>query len=319
MTAQTARSSFARRSTLVVLVSLALLLGPAAAFGEALTLPALSGASATVVVTARPDVPDVLTYSYRVTHGGSSMVINEVRLEIATGAGDARLTTDGLRNTATGLRPSSGMYLEELGPERIVPVGFVSAPEGWSAGISGDGDARWGSQSEAADIGPGQTSAPFVIDAHGLPGLRTLHVAPDQWENLPTVEEVAEAGLSLDDLDAAESAAAVKITTIGPVAPPAVMDPQAFCGRVESALASAVELGWVRAPGVAKSLAKKLANMKAAVERGQPETARNIGQALLNEIDGAACTEPGCPGNKPITPEGHALLHRNVAYLLDHL
>lgn len=108
--------------------------------------------------------------------------------------------------------------------------------------------------------------------------------------------------------------------TVGPTAPPAIRtmeDLARFLGHVRDLKHEAASLGWIRPGGVVQALDQKLDALEAALRRGEGRTALNIGQALLNQVEGAACREWSCPGERPITSEGYALLRYNVEYVLE--
>ncbi len=99
--------------------------------------------------------------------------------------------------------------------------------------------------------------------------------------------------------------------TIGPVQQPATLIPLVFLDYIVSLKHEAFRLGWITNKGIEQSLDAKLESAKAALQRGQPQTAGNVLGALLNEIEAQK--------GKALTNEAYGLLWYNVQYLLDRL
>jgi hypothetical protein len=108
--------------------------------------------------------------------------------------------------------------------------------------------------------------------------------------------------------------------TVGPTAPPTIQsreDLTQLLKKIRDLKHEAESLQWIHPGGVVNALDQKLDALESALQRGEKQTALNIGQALLNQLEGASCKEWSCPGNKPISSEGYALLKYNIEFLLE--
>ena len=116
----------------------------------------------------------------------------------------------------------------------------------------------------------------------------------------------------------------VLLKTLGPTAPPADFKPLDFLNYIISMKHEATSLGWITNKGIEQSLDAKLEAAKKKLEQGKNDTAKNVLQAFINEVEAQGCEsyEGGsapCPQGKHLTPEAYALLRYNVLYLIERL
>ncbi|MBI4823076.1 MAG: hypothetical protein HY805_02445 [Nitrospirae bacterium] len=110
------------------------------------------------------------------------------------------------------------------------------------------------------------------------------------------------------------------LKAISPKAPPADFKPLDFLNYIISLKHEASSLGWITNKGIEMSLDAKLEAAKKKLEQGQNGTAKNILNALINEIEAQGCeTYDNCPSGKHLLPEAYALLKYNVLYLIERL
>jgi hypothetical protein len=120
-------------------------------------------------------------------------------------------------------------------------------------------------------------------------------------------------------LKAIEQAIVVTLKTVGPTAPPKDFVAVEFLNYLISLLHDSRQQGWITGDGAHKSLLAKLSNAKRKLEAGQNHVAKNMLNALLNEVQATSCQQFSCPGNKPLTSEAYALLYFNGQYLWERL
>lgn len=195
---------------------------------------------------------------------------------------------------------------------------------GWSVGISVYGSVIWGGSEENL-ISPGQKLDGFILTSYGLPGIRKFSVQSDYT---PTEEDIFKKGISEEEyivntweiLDLFYKSITFYGKTIGPTAPPADFKPIEFLNYIINMKHEAFSLGWIKDKGIENSLNQKLENARKRLEAGDNNTARNILNALINEVEAQGCrTYENCPSGKHLTPEAYALLRYNVEYLINKL
>jgi len=89
----------------------------------------------------------------------------------------------------------------------------------------------------------------------------------------------------LNDLEAIEKQVRPEGVTIGPTAPPASFAPDQFLITIENYKETAVKQGWITNPGVVNSLDVKLNTALSALQKQDTTTAKNVLNALLNEVN----------------------------------
>jgi hypothetical protein len=269
--------------------------------------PTLVGVEVNAPVTK--DGKGIYTYSYTIWNGvNSTGCIWWFEIDITKPSSGTSLPSTGLvdaENVSRGVQP-------ETTPETI-PVGFPylpeisNIPEAWGAGLTVAGAARWSSDFREVRIAPGTSVSGFVLTSYGLPGIRGFMVEPKY--NPPPVDDVTKA--MLDELELILDRVSIRRKTIGPTAPPAVFHSLNFLDYLINLKHEAFSLGWIKNKGIEESLDAKLESAKAALQRGQPKTALNTLNALLNEVEAQR--------GKGLTSEAYGLLKYNVLYLMERL
>jgi hypothetical protein len=256
-----------------------------------------------------------LVYAYSVRNQPDSVEnILNIRIEVQVSA------------PAVLKSPARGEWMSGYGPHVPSDLHYISWGE-----VSGESEGQ---------IRPGEALAGFEFVAPGLPTIVRFWVQGfyPGWKNPWAPDQpIVFGGIKCETESDAEEAEgmeergeippysdpfydSVQGKTVGPTAPPAIQtmeDLARFLGHVRDLKHEAASLGWIRPGGVVQALDQKLDALEAALRRGEGRTALNIGQALLNQVEGAACKEWSCPGQRPITSEGYALLRYNVEYVLE--
>lgn len=255
-------------------------------------IPTVSGANADANVAWDANT-GVFTYSYLVANSSASIgLLDHFIIDITTTTGGVPLSSAGLANSATGyIQNISQLNIQKLGTS-IVPVGFISQPSGWSAGIDADGGASWSwSALTAAEIAPGRSMSGFVMQSPGIPGMRRFDVAAYFEPGLffPTNED------DPDDVQLAANAKAnaaaltcmVKGMTVGPVSPPSLTDSAQLVDFLISLKHQAASAGWLRGKEFIDRLDDKLEQAKKDISGKRDSAARdNLRQfiAMLEEL-----------------------------------
>jgi hypothetical protein len=232
---------------------------------------------------------------------------------------DVSQPLNGLPLTGTGLTNGSGYlaYVSQAvasSPTSLptIPVG-LSAPMGWSVGLSADGTAAWSADSAAANVISGGQQQ-FQLTSYGLPSIRILRVkAPIDYDNLPFASPADPQDLPRYEsaLESYQSSLATELMSIGPTAPPATFNAFASLQNLQDLKDQALQLGWITDVGVGKSIDAKLKAARAALNEHEVDDAREILYALLHELSAQA--------GKHLSNEAVALLQLNTQYLLSHL
>ncbi|MBI4823995.1 MAG: hypothetical protein HY805_07195 [Nitrospirae bacterium] len=219
----------------------------------------------------------------------------------------------------------------QLMEREIIPVGIkipkiLMGPLNWSGNITVMGTVMFGGSEEVL-ISPGNSVEGFGIVSYGLPGVRDVLIEPDYIAS--SEEEIISAtGVSENEyientwnvLDRFYKSISFSTKTLGPTAPPLDFNPLSFLDYIIGMKHEASTLGWITNKGIEMSLDAKLEAAKKKLEQGQNSTAKNILNALINEIEAQGCeTYEGCPKGKHLLPEAYALLKYNVLYLIERL
>lgn len=259
----------------------------------------------------------IFTYRYRIFNPDiNDGKIFSIDIEVGRGHNDAILSREGLVNGPRYMRHSSEDAFQRV---PMVPVG-VFGPEGWTSDLGFDaqtpprGFAGWGSIDDPFMILPGRALEGFQLSSYGLPGIRMVRILPDiDWDNVPEEFSDPEKARELRD------GLIYGTKTVGPQAPPQDFVPIEFLNYLISLLHDSRQLGWINVDGTHQSLLAKLLQAKRALEIGQTGVAKNTLNAFLNEVRAVSCPEFACPGNKPLTSEGYALLFFNGQFLWERL
>lgn len=173
--------------------------------------------------------------------------------------------------------------------------------------------------SEGKEIKPSETLSGFMFHtSFGLPGIVDFYVEGDA--PLPKCPE----GMAVDFIpgyhDLTTYGPGIMGKIIGPTAPPADFKPLEFLNYIINLKHQAFSLDWIKNKGIENSLDAKLDNAKKKLEAGDNNTAKNILNAFINEVEAQGCeTYEDCPKGKHLTPEAYALLKYNVQDLMEKL
>jgi hypothetical protein len=167
----------------------------------------------------------------------------------------------------------------------------------------------WGTWAIETEIRPGASLSGYAVTSDDLPGIIDYYL--EGFTPLPECP----GGMAVDFIpgydDLTPYGPGVVGRTIGPVQPPATFIPLVFLDYISSLKQEAFKLGWIKNKGIEESLDAKLESAKAALQRGQPKTASNALNALLNEVEAQQ--------GKGLTSEAYGLLKYNVLYLMERL
>jgi len=165
-----------------------------------------------------------------------------------------------------------------------------------------------------AHIGRGGTLSGFAISAAAIPGIsrtRFTGLAPPLAYSDEPPQEVEDL---VDEICHTEDRQYAMGHTLGPLTDPAGLSPTELLARLIEQKHQARTLDWISGPGadgLAKSLDAKLEAAKAAVDRGQPKTAKNDLRAFLNEVEAQK--------GKALNNEAYLLLKLNAEFILTKL
>ncbi len=273
-------------------------------------------------------ITGIYSYFYNIKNGSQSTgCIWHFEVDIKKPEGGIDLPKEGLVNAP---RFASLDIPDEDAPA-MIPVTFPSLPKIgkiiiWGAGLTGRGEASWGSKRYIYEIMPGDTIRGLIMTTYGLPTIRDFEVEPEYIAEKEDI--ISKFGISKDELiadhwkylNAFYESLAWKGKTLGPTAPPADFKPIDFLNYIISLKHEAYNLGWIKNAGIEQSLDAKLDNAKKKIEQGNIEAAKNILNAFINEVEAQGCvTYEDCSSGKHISPEAYALLKYNVQYLNNNL
>ena len=195
----------------------------------------------------------------------------------------------------------------------MIPVA-LDGPPGWLETVSVSGTASWIARSDGTSIIAGASANAYNITSPGLPGIRQLTAAADyDVDTLPVAPPKDPSDLSRYNSDFGAILSNFKFIqlTVGPTAPPADFRSLEFLQTIQSYKEQALRLGWIDNLGIANSLDSKIIAARQAVQAGDNGAARNILNALLNEIEAQS--------GKHLTSEAVALLKFNTLFLIGKL
>ncbi|MBI4822856.1 MAG: hypothetical protein HY805_01310 [Nitrospirae bacterium] len=234
-------------------------------------------------------------------------------------------------------------YKEAVQPLYIIQIkhlmGIYNATqpnEDWDMGeYRGGGLWEWAKVGgEIYGILAGETVSGFSFKSHGLPtivnaaffgyerneGTKLEFLPPYGEQDTDEIANSFDRVFSSLEATYPEKFEYVSAKTIGPTAPPLDFNPLSFLDYIIGMKHEASTLGWITNKGIEMSLDAKLEAAKKKLEQGQNSTAKNILNALINEIEAQGCeTYEGCLKGKHLTPEAYALLKYNVQYLIERL
>jgi hypothetical protein len=236
----------------------------------------------------------------------------------------------------------------------MVPAGFPIVPNGWLAGPTVMGTAKWGAATSASQLKPGMSAAGFRLQSRGIPTIRDFSAEPsfDIGEYYPDVEELSsdEEVVKVQE-QVNKDTKAINYTgrTIGPTAPPANFKPIEFLDYIVSLRKDAYYQGWIiqknnekdkdrdtdsdkdrkgkkdkknkdddQETSIMNSLDGKLNMARAELVKGNNKEAIEKLKSFTYEV--AALSKEGKEIRQShITWEAFALLYYNAQYLIDQL
>lgn len=255
----------------------------------------------------------IYVYSYSVANSNASTAtIAQVHLDVSQPNGGVVLDGTGLPK---GLGFASGVAALNLADPaaKQVVMSTADAPPGWIVGTSMNGTMLWGAATLNATIAPGQTQTGFFLYSRGIPAIRSFSAEPDlDVDSLPLAEPAPETFPDyVQALVQIRNQARTTGVTIAPTAPPVTFQPVEFLQSIQSYKEQAFKQGWITNQGVANSLDVELNAALAALQAHDSTTAKNVLNALLNEVEAQS--------NKFLTAEAVALLQINTQYLISKL
>ncbi len=268
----------------------------------------------------------IYAYKYTITNSlGSKGNLVGFDVDIKKPEGGTNLSRDGLTYGKGYLKRTSEGILSMSTIPPMVMVG-IQSPDGWIAGFSKYGTVSLGG-GDFVQLKPGQSLSGFELNSYGLPSIREYKGEPaldtdaeyyPDWESVEGAkDETAAMRTKIKELIERVS---FKGKTIGPTAPPADFKPAAFLDYIIDLKHQASSLGWIDNSGIVNSLDAKLDNAKKKMIQGENNTAKNILNAFINDVEAQGCsTYVNCPPGKHLTSEAYALLKFNAQYLIDNL
>jgi hypothetical protein len=276
-------------------------------------LPNLQAIKIVATVTAS-STPGVFNYSYETANPAASTAsVWKINVDISKPPGTIDLSSAGLVDGPGFLQEISDTVASDPTAVVVVPVA-LQAPVHWRVAISIDGTVAWFSATANFFIQPGGSSAGYVISSQGLPAIRSFIARP--FVDVDTLSVTPPTGQGdvqryLNEVTAIEDSVSAKGVTVAPTAPPATFQPVQFLQTIEGYKEQALKQGWINNAGVANSLDVKLNAALAALQMEDSATAKNVLNALLNEVEAQS--------NKHLSPEAVALLQFNTRYLISKL
>lgn len=198
---------------------------------------------------------------------------------------------------------------------KIIPVSMILYPSDyWLGGINFNSQFSW--STDTLPILPGDATGNFVIMSKGLPGIRIIEFDPDfelAYYFLPIEDEDMDniQDPKYVDLDSISKLISYKGLTVGPIAPPLNIIPLNWIDTLIFYTQRSRNLEWIDSDGVLNSLKQKLENAKQQLQKRNINSAKNILQAFINEVEAQK--------DKHLTSEAYALLKYNAEYLIEKL
>lgn len=266
-----------------------------------------------LTASARPGVgPNTLVITYTALNPvADTVAVWHIELDITRPANSLELSDNGLVAGNGFLADMSSFIFHDPATVRMVPA-VASVPAGWQASLASAG--KLFIFPIRTLLGPGQ-SMQFEVTTSGLPGIRQFCARPyideASLDVQPPNGDAADMRRYMAEVQAIEDKAALCGQTISPTAPPAIFKPLDFLAVIQSYKNTAALLGWIKNFGLANSLDAKLSAAQRALQTGDSSTAKNVLEALLNEIAAQA--------NKGLSTEAVTLLQVNTQYLINKI
>lgn len=222
--------------------------------------------------------------------------------------------------------PRAILLLDNISVRHLAPVFEAKSPEPqreWSSGeYEGKSAWNWTKTSGAqSGIPAGKSAKGFSFKSKGIPTIVDTWFAGERrvkYRGPSPESDTVEVNMSFERVfEKLETqypdkiASVVKLRTLGPVIPPEKFTPNEAIEYMSNLVKQSLDLGWIKNAGIAKSLEAKLATSGKKLGTGDVQTAKNVLNAFVNEIEAQK--------GKQLTSEGFALLYFSGKYLIDHM
>jgi hypothetical protein len=260
------------------------------------------------------DPGGVFLYKYSVENGGGSTTgIWKITIDLSVPPGASAPSAHGLAHgPGYFAEPSTGGRNSKAGA--AIPVGLSAPQPGWRTTVGADATARWVAINDKSFVLPKQRLTGFSIASHGPPSLRRFrivpHIDPDRAPLVEPGDDPGEADRYKQDFDQYVESRSVTGMTLAPTAP-VTMTADALLASLAGEVAQARSLRWISSDAVARNVTEKLQAARAAISRGQLESAGNFLRALRGEVAAQSA--------KALTSEAVALVDLNIQYTLSLL
>lgn len=274
-----------------------------------LGIPKIEGAQADAEV-AFDTRTFVFHYEYRLGNSTASVgAIDAFAVDVTT-TGAVALSTDNLKNSATG-------YSETISAESrndldgdVLPIGLTSSPPGWRVALDNDGAASWikggkGSQT----IAPGKNQRGFAFDSPGFPGIREFQASAffnpsSYFKPGPNEADEPDKAAELEkQIEEASKLAEFHGMTVGPKSPPSVDAAGEFIDYILEEAKEAQSLGWISDADALRRVEASLTTAKNAISAKKMDDAKTILSSVTWD-------------RKQMNANAIALLKSNVDFIL---
>ena len=305
---------------------------------QSLPLPYIKGATINPKVAFNSST-GIFTYQYIITNFPNSIgSISGVWFDIYLPKGAQLPSTQGLRdNIAVVLSEGSEQDTYQEVKGEVVPIAFTEAPSGWDGGYTGDGPAAYADDNPNgtdSPLQPGASTGPFVIQSHGIVGIRTFRFDPDDEQgSVGKYFHINQFTMTIPQMNkilAAYSQAlrAVQFFTksLAPTALPLNCDPACMVQFLLNEKEQAFQLGWITNAGVANSLDAKLNEAKKKLQEGETQVTINLLKSFILDLEAqhqgqtgqgqGASTGNAQTSRKHVTDNAYYLLKPNAEFIL---
>jgi hypothetical protein len=188
----------------------------------------------------------------------------------------------------------------------IIPVGSA-APQGWSCRYMPHHFFAFSAIQDGAVIKGGKSESAFKLFSYGLPGIRSVNIEPDiDVDKLPS-----EWAGDLDNAESLSRRVSWSGKTIGPQAPPRILEGPRFLEYITELYEQCLVQKWLTEGKVGQDLETQLEGAKKRLAAKDAKGAKAALKTFLEYLKDQ--------NGKALTPEAFALLYYNTQYLVDHL
>jgi len=188
------------------------------------------------------------------------------------------------------------------------PIVGASQPQFWGHSFMTVRSVRtfsWGALVPSATLWPGQAARRFTFTSTALPGIVFAHasglIPPD------TAADETEYDTTARD----ELSNSVSVTTVGPVVPLALLQPQYFLDTLNSYVVRSRLYGWITSQQTADEFTNYFSTVRAHLQAGNNGHAIRTLQHVLKSADSDS--------SSVLTSEAYALIRYNTEYLVSNL